>query len=146
MKNSVKSAVVLLMLIPGFLAIILVISSFFASAEEVSRIKPEELKKMIENKADILVVDTQPKSAYEMGRIKGAINFSWAMEIKGPVKLPRNKLLILYCDCGQEEDSMDVARQLIERFEYRNSNLKVLEGGWSRWLKLDYPIEKGEGK
>jgi len=76
--------------------------------------------------------------------VKGAINFLWAPELKSPGKLPKNKTLILYCDCGHEEDSIDVAKQLMSRWSY--SNLKVLEGGWSGWLKLGYPIEKGKEK
>ena len=125
--------------------LILTMISTVASAQEVPRIKPEELKKLIDSKdPNILVVDTQPKGAYDLGHVKGAINFPWAPELKSPGKLPKNKTLILYCDCGHEEDSIDVAKQLMSRWSY--SSLKVLEGGWSGWLKLGYPIEKGKEK
>lgn len=120
--------------------VVLGIAFFIASAQEIERIKPEELKKLIESKADIVVVDNQPKGAYDMGHIPGAVNFPWAMQIKVPIHLPRNKMLILYCACGHEEDSTDVANQLINEFEY--TNIKLLEGGWLRWLELGYPIEK----
>jgi rhodanese-related sulfurtransferase len=126
-------------LILRYLAVVLLITSSISSAQEVKSIKPEELKKLIESKADIVVVDNQPKGAYDMEHIPGAVNFPWAMQIKGPVNLPRNKLLILYCACAHEEDSTDVANQLIE-FGY--NNIKVLEGGWLRWVELGYPIEK----
>jgi rhodanese-related sulfurtransferase len=126
-------------LILGYLAVVLVITSSISSAQEVKSIKPEELKKLIESKADIVVVDNQPKGAYDMEHIPGAVNFPWAMQIKGPVNLPRNKLLILYCACSHEEDSTDVANQLME-FGYHN--VKLLEGGWLRWVELGYPIEK----
>lgn len=127
-------------LILGSLVVVLGIASFIASAQEIERIKPEELKKLIESKADIVVVDNQPKGAYDMGHIPGAVNFPWAMQIKVPIHLPRNKMLILYCACGHEEDSTDVANQLINEFEYKS--IKLLEGGWLRWLELGYPIEK----
>ncbi len=126
-------------LILGYLAVVLVITSSISSAQEVKSIKPEELKRLMENKADIVVVDNQPKGAYDMKHIPGAVNFPWAMQIKGPVNLPRNKLLILYCACSHEEDSTDVANQLME-FGYHN--VKLLEGGWLRWVELGYPIEK----
>jgi rhodanese-related sulfurtransferase len=126
-------------LILGYLAVVLVITSSISSAQEVKSIKPEELKRLMENKADIVVVDNQPKGAYDMEHIPGAVNFPWAMQIKGPVNLPRNKLLILYCACSHEEDSTDVANQLME-FGYHN--VKLLEGGWLRWVELGYPIEK----
>ena len=140
MKKLIISAIIL-----GITALMLTIILPPASAQEVPRIKPEELKKLIDSKdPNILVVDTQPKSAYDLGHVKGAINFPWAPELKSPGKLPKNKTLILYCDCGHEEDSIDVATQLKSRWSY--SNLKVLEGGWSGWLKLGYPIEKGKEK
>ena len=137
MKKSFGCTVILIL---GYLAVALVIAPFIASAQEVQSIKPEELKKLIESKADIVVVDNQPKGAYDMEHIPGAINFPWAMQIKVPVNLPRNKVLILYCACSHEEDSTDVAEKLMKEFGY--NNIKVLEGGWLRWVELGYPIEK----
>jgi rhodanese-related sulfurtransferase len=111
------------------------------SAADFALIKPEELKKLIDSKkADFVVVDTQPKGVYDMGHIKGAISFPWEMELKNPGKLPKDKTLILYCDCGHEEDSMDVANQLKKKWSY--TNLKILEGGWSKWQELGHPIDK----
>ena len=127
-------------LILGYLTVALVTPTSIASAQEVQSIKPEELKKLIESKADILVVDNQPKGAYDMEHIPGAVNFPWAMQIKVPVNLPRNKMLILYCACSHEEDSTDVAEKLMREFGY--NNIKVLEGGWLRWVELNYPTEK----
>jgi rhodanese-related sulfurtransferase len=148
MKESVKHAVILLGFLLGIFVVTFAISVFEASPAELQHISADELKKLIESEANILVVDVQPKVAYEKGHIKGAINFPWAKEIKGPVKLPKNKLLIIYCDCTHEEDSIDVATQLIDRFSYDSNNIKVLTGGWSGWLNLGYPTErrKGEGK
>lgn len=146
MKKSVKKSIFLLMLFLGILTMTLAVSVYLASSAEFQHISAEELKKLIESKADMLVVDTQPKGAYEIGHIKGAINLPWAKEIKGPVKLPKNKLLILYCDCTHEEDSTDLATQLTEKFGYKSSKIKILTGGWSAWLKLGYPTEKGKGK
>ena len=135
-----KSFGCMVILISGYLVVAWVIAPFIASAQEVQSIKPEELKKLIESKADIVVVDNQPKGAYDMGHIPGAVNFPWAMQIKVPVNLPRNKVLILYCACSHEEDSTDVADKLMKEFGY--NNIKVLEGGWLRWVELNYPIEK----
>jgi rhodanese-related sulfurtransferase len=137
MKKSFGRMVIL---ISGYLVVALVIATFIASAQEVQSIKPEELKKLIESKADIVVVDNQPKGAYDMGHIPGAVNFPWAPQIKVPVNLPRNKVLILYCACSHEEDSTDVAEKLMKEFGY--NNIKVLEGGWLRWVELGYPIAK----
>jgi len=146
MKESVRHAVVLFVIVSGVLTTTLAISICSASPAEFQYISAGELKNLIENKSNILVVDAQPKAAYEAGHIKGAINLPWAKEISGPVDLPRNKSLIIYCDCTHEEDSIDVARQLIEEFGYDSNHIKVLTGGWSGWVKLGYATEKGKGR
>jgi 3-mercaptopyruvate sulfurtransferase SseA len=140
MKNILRRIGILLVLILGFLVATLAVTILSGLAEEIPRITPEELKKMIESEADIVIVDNQPKGLYDKAHILGAVNLPWAMEIKGPVYLPHDKLLILYCGCAHEEDSASVADQLIEKFGY--NNIKLLEGGWLQWVKLDYPIEK----
>lgn len=107
---------------------------------DYARITCEELKKLIDSKAtDIVIVDNQPAESFDEGHIPGAINFPWADEIKPPVKLPRNKILIMYCPCMEEEDSIDMANKL-KQFGY--SNFKMLKGGWFRWEELKYPVEK----
>jgi len=147
MRGFLNVTAILLMVL-GFLFGSLTILSLHASAQEgpgVPHISPEELKHLIESKAaDIVIVDVQPKGAYEIGHIKGAFNFPWTTDIKSPNNLHRNKELILYCDCTHEEDSIDTANQLMSKFGY--TNIKVLEGGWSRWRNLGYPVEKGKGK
>ena len=123
------------------LVALLWISSYALRAQEPGHITADDLKKIIESgNKSILIVDVQPKGAYDLGHIKGAINFPWASDLKNSGDLPKDKTLILYCDCSHEEDSMDVAGQLKDKWGY--TNIKLLEGGWSNWLKLGYPMEK----
>ena len=138
MENFVKCFFVV---VSGVLVLILALLSLSASAAEFQQIKPDELKKMLESKkTDFLVVDAQPKGAYDAGHVQGAINLPWAPELKKPKNLPQNKMLIIYCDCAHEEDATDTATQLMEKWGY--TNLKLLEGGWSKWQELGYPVEK----
>jgi rhodanese-related sulfurtransferase len=146
MKQSVKQTTILFGFFSGMLVATFVISISQASAAELQHIFAHDLKKLMESKANIFIVDVQPKVAYEAGHIKGAINFPGAKEIEEPVKLPKNKVLVIYCDCVHEEDSIDVATQLIERFDYNSNNIKILAGGWSEWVKAGYPTEKGKKK
>jgi 3-mercaptopyruvate sulfurtransferase SseA len=113
-------------------------------ADNIPRINAEGLKKLMDEGADLLVVDTLYPYWYKKGHIKGAINFPWAETIKEPTVLPRTKLVVLYCDCECEETSADVGVQLVRDWGYKN--VKVLKGGWVDWVKLGYPTEKGEGK
>ena len=131
------------MMVSAVLVLTVLSLSICASAQDIPKVKPEELKKLIESgDQTILIVDVQPKGAYDLGHVKGAINFPWAMNLKSHGNLPRNKTLILYCDCSHEEDSTDVATQLMEKWGY--ANIKLLEGGWSQWLKAGYPMEKNK--
>jgi 3-mercaptopyruvate sulfurtransferase SseA len=104
----------------------------------------EELKRQMDEGADMVVVDTLYPYWYRRGHIKGAINFPWAEVLREPTVLPRNKLLVLYCDCPCEETSADVAEQLVRDWGYKN--IKVLKGGWVEWVKQGYPTEKEEKK
>lgn len=121
--------------------LLVAITPGIVSAQELEYVSIVKLKRSIERgENSVLVVDTQPQKVYEMGHIKGAFNFPWAMDLQTPGNLPHDKTLILYCDCREEEDSIDVARQLKEKWKYEN--IKLLKGSWSRWKELGYPIDK----
>jgi 3-mercaptopyruvate sulfurtransferase SseA len=122
------------------LAALVALAQEEGASQSFPGIKCEELKKLIDSKAnDVLVVCNDPQESYDEGHIPGAISFPWVSTLKPPVSLPRNKTLVLYCACSHEEDSSDMAAKLA-KFGYHD--LKVLEGGWLRWLKLKYPIQK----
>ncbi len=113
------------------------------SVEQLQRVKPEELKAMLEGGADIVVVDNQPMEGYVVAHLPKAVNLPWDMQIKSANDLPRDKLLVLYCPCAHEEDASDVAMQLITRFGY--TKVVLLDGGITKWMELGYPVEKGKG-
>ena len=125
---------------------LLAVAALVALAQEESvsqrfpKIKCAELKKLIDSKAaDILVVCNDPQESFEEGHIPGAISFPWVTVLKPPIALPRNKALILYCSCSHEEDSSDMAAKLAG-FGYHD--IKVLEGGFIKWVQLKYPVQK----
>lgn len=106
---------------------------------------PEELKKRIDERSPgIVIVDTAAPPIWEEAHIPGAVNFPYSKNIPAPVPLPRDKTLVIYCACKDHEDSKDVARQL-SLLSYRN--VKVLKGGWFKWLELKYKtVSKDEKK
>jgi rhodanese-related sulfurtransferase len=109
-----------------------------SSQAPIEFIAPAEVKKMVEEKATTFaLVDTQPEEAYQAAHVPGAINYPWVDQVKPPIALPRNKMLILYCPCNHDEDSIDMTKKL-RAFGYLNT--KVLEGGWYKWVELKYPV------
>lgn len=112
------------------------------SVDEVPRISVEELKELMDGGADIVILDSQPKSVYEQGHIKGAISFPWAMEIdeEDTWMLLWAQPIVSYCRCGPgEADSADVARQLLGM---GFSDVKVLgHPSIDGWIEAGYPTE-----
>jgi rhodanese-related sulfurtransferase len=99
---------------------------------------PEELKSHIDrNSQDVVIVDTAAELIFEEEHIPGAVNFPWVHEITPPIALPRDKTLVLYCACNDHEDSADMAEKLTFAGYL---DVKVLEGGWFKWLDLGYDI------
>jgi rhodanese-related sulfurtransferase len=102
-------------------------------------ITPADIKKMMDaGDKSFQLVDTQPEEAYAEGHIPGAINYPWVQQVKPPIPLPRNKMLVLYCPCNHDEDSLDMYKKLAE-FGYLNT--KILEGGWYKWVALKLPVD-----
>jgi len=107
-------------------------------------IAPEELKKLIDAKSkDVVVVDTAAALVFEEQHIPGAVNFPYAPTLPQPITLPRTKTLVIYCACNAEEESIDTAKKLSE-FGY--TNIKVLKGGWFKWLDMGYETAGTDAK
>jgi rhodanese-related sulfurtransferase len=106
------------------------------AAAPVQTIAPADVLKMMQDKAaKFALVDTQPVDGYAAGHIPGAVSYPWAMRIKSfPIPLPRDRVLIFYGSCPN--DTSDMVKKLSE-FGY--FNVKIMDGGWYKWLQLKYP-------
>ncbi len=122
---------------------LLIVSVCAAMQAEIPRISVQELKKMIDQGAEVTIIDVQPKAIYDKGHIKGAVSIPWKSQIAldDVWSLPSGKPIVTYCACGPgESDSMDIANQLI-RMGY--DDVKVLKDpSIQGWKEAGYPIEK----
>jgi rhodanese-related sulfurtransferase len=116
---------------------------------EVPRIAALEVKRLIEKKADFIIIDTQPAENYQMWHIPTAVNIPY-ISTGNPtdremmlVALPMNKLVVIYCLCEEGTDSARMALEL-KRLGYDSDKVKVLEGGLIKWDESDYPMIKQE--
>lgn len=134
---------IILLLLTLFMLLLGLVPLAAGQEIQLPRISIEELKALMEDGADIVIIDTQPKKLYEIEHIKGAISLPWAMKIDWTTakKLPRDKLLILYCGCGPgEADSNHVGLQL-KGMGF--THIKVLsDPSITGWIEKGYPIEK----
>ena len=68
---------------------------------ELPRISAEQLKVIYDNRDPLILVDVRPKDLYSTGYIPGARNISNTPEadsINKLTQLPKDRLIVLYCD------------------------------------------------
>jgi rhodanese-related sulfurtransferase len=109
---------------------------------QLPRISIDELKVLLDEKADILILDTQPEKLYKLQHIKGARSFPFKIQPQWSdlEPFPDDKLIVLYCDCGPgEADSNHMGLKLKEMGFLE---IKVLAHPSIRgWIERGYPIE-----
>jgi rhodanese-related sulfurtransferase len=115
---------------------------------EVPRIPAKEVKEMLAKKADFVLVDTSPADYFDLWHIPTAINIPYITMADDPSKkesmlgkLPRDKLIVVYCSCEEGADSSEVVLML-RQMDYRRDKVKVLEGGMIKWDEAGYPMLK----
>ena len=70
---------------------------------EVGRISSEELKQLLDEDTDIVVVDSRDGLSYDYGHVEGAINIYYdptgdpSIRALTLVALPSDKLVVFYC-------------------------------------------------
>ena len=115
------------------------------SFPQVLRISAEEVKRMLEEKAKMVLVDTRDSLSYDDGHIQGAVNVYYDPTVdprdREPMltALPMDKLIVISCDCNNEEDSAPMVMELLQ-LGYDRDKVKALRGGTLRWNALHYPV------
>lgn len=116
-------------------------------------ITAEDVKKMLDAKEDVVLIDAHPKWEYEMAYIDGAKNFGfqsnmvgdWDKDVTdGPrtqedyravLGADKNKKIIIYCGftkCGRSHNAATWAKQL------GYTNIYRMPGGITAWKELGY--------
>lgn len=93
------------------------------------------IKKLLDEKASVMLVDSRPKRVFDKGSIPGAVNISDTDFDKNVDKLPADKAtpLIFFCgglECTLSNKSADKARNL------GYTNVKTYVEGYPEWVKL----------
>jgi len=112
-----------------------------AAATNLEMISLEKAKGLHESQ-DALFVDSRHDFEYKMGHIHGAINIA-LREVNTHRALlesiPKEKMLIIYCDGIECNSSIELALKLTE---LKFTNVKVFFGGWQEWKANNLPIDK----
>ncbi len=99
----------------------------------------DDVKKMINNKEKIIILDVRDKDEFETGYIPGAVNLSRGMlEFKIATLIPdKNARIIVYCGIDLRGP---LATKTLNEFGYKNA--VNINGGLKAWKAAGYPITK----
>jgi membrane protein DedA with SNARE-associated domain/rhodanese-related sulfurtransferase len=112
----------------------------FYAALDMARISVEELRQQMDGGGAPLIVDVRSSTAttLELRRIPGALHFAVAEAEQHLSGLPRDRDIILYCNCPNEASAAKVARLLMNHgFE----RVRPLRGGLDAWIEAGYSVE-----
>jgi len=132
----------------GFAYTFLTKQGFFSSEDtavsvpntNLEMISLEKAKKLYESH-DALFIDSRHNYEYKMGHIHGSINITFNEIDTNSIMLediPKEKMLIIYCDGAECNSSIELALKLIE---LKFINVKIFFGGWQEWKTHNYPVD-----
>lgn len=112
----------------------------FQRALEMARISVGELNERLQSDSPPLIIDVRLSSAQgvDRQRIPGALLMPLS-EVAGQVsRLPRDRDIILYCNCPNEASAAHAAKQLMRAGLER---VRPLRGGLDAWVAAGYEVE-----
>jgi rhodanese-related sulfurtransferase len=112
----------------------------FVRQLRMDRITVDELRQLIDDGAELVILDVRPKEIRELdGIIPGAVA-AHPSEI-GPIaaKYARDLEIVVYCACPNEESAATAAKHL-KQAGFRK--IRPLLGGIEAWVEAGHPTER----
>jgi rhodanese-related sulfurtransferase len=108
-------------------------------------ITAEELKARLAKNEPVTIIDVRATSSLNDGgnKIKGAVyvklrRLKYRLAFPPLKDVPRNREVVTYCACPNDESSVKAAQVLLEAgFKH----VRVLKGGWVVWKKANGQVE-----
>jgi rhodanese-related sulfurtransferase len=105
----------------------------------LTSVTPQELRRLLEAHADIVVLDVRSQEEHAAGHIPGAVNIPHT-EIAsrlGELSAYRNKHVIVCCWAGGRAA---IAKEVLRNAGF--TSLLDLQGHMAEWERLGYPLER----
>jgi rhodanese-related sulfurtransferase len=103
----------------------------------VPRMSVTELKRLL-GEGRVVIVDVRAAEAYDEGRLRGAVSMPLEDVVARAKELPRDKMIVTYCDCpGEHSGSRAAVFIKHQGFE----QVAVLTGGWDAWKEAGMTVE-----
>jgi rhodanese-related sulfurtransferase len=139
----------------GFSYTFLTGKGFFAAARGVdierradagsppSTINLEEARTLYETKGAIFI-DARHEFDFRRGHIKSALSIplsEFDSRLQSVKVLPKDKVIIVYCDGSECNSSIELAAKL---YENGFGGVRFFLGGWQEWSNSKLPTESGQ--
>ncbi|MEC4683580.1 MAG: rhodanese-like domain-containing protein [Nitrospirota bacterium] len=110
----------------------------------LASIEAPMLKELLESAHPPMVIDirSEAERRQDSRRIPGAISLDAEQWDRESLHFPKNRMIVVYCACPNEADSVRCARMALN---LGVKNIHPLKGGWKNWLQTGMPLEKGKG-
>jgi rhodanese-related sulfurtransferase len=105
----------------------------------IKEVSIDDVKKMVDTKENVIILDVRDKSELEDGRIPGAMNISRGMlEFKsGTMLTDKNTKIVVYCGLDLRSP---LATRTLNELGYHNA--VNMAGGLKAWKAAGYPLAK----
>ncbi|GIW23161.1 MAG: molybdopterin biosynthesis protein MoeB [Candidatus Sericytochromatia bacterium] len=116
---------------------------FYSIKSKVKEISVEEVKTLIENENNFLLIDIRESEELENGFLEKSINISRSfLDLKiEDIAKDYSKKIILYCSAGTRSI---LGAKLLKDLGY--SNVYSMKGGFNEWKEKNYPFLKHTDK
>ena len=132
----------------GFVYTFITKQGFFTEKDELDLSTESNLEMITLEKAkelydsqEVIFIDSRHNFDYNRGHIHTAINIGLdSINIVGTIleTVPKEKILVVYCDGVECNSSIELAAKLSE---LNFKNIKIFFGGWQEWKKYNYPLD-----
>jgi membrane protein DedA with SNARE-associated domain/rhodanese-related sulfurtransferase len=108
----------------------------------MDRITVPELRQLIDEGEDVIILDVRPKEVRALaGVIPGALPAHPADGDPDLTNHPREREIIVYCDCPNEASAAIAAKHLKEA---GFKKIRPLLGGIDAWVEAGHPVDRGQ--
>lgn len=109
----------------------------FTDQSKVNYIEIDELRDMMQNDPNVLVIDVRRNNTYSDGHLKNAINIFLDELEKKRVEIPKGKKIILY-----DNDGLWAYKGAVRLFDMGVYNVYALSEGFDGWKEKGYEVVK----
>ncbi len=130
--NMLKQKLLLLM-------VLMIAVTFFAQAQTVKKLDPENFDKKLKDSKEAILIDVRTPGEYGQGHLASALSIDiYANDFKSRVgKLDKSKPVFVYCKAGSRSGS---AVDIMSDMGFKE--IYDLSGGIMAWQQAKKPIEK----